>query len=202
MRKCPKCSSQYGDDVRICRTCGAILAAASQEPPQPPVGSDPSPCEDEEEAAEVAAIEQDPWKCQGCGQAVPGSFEVCWNCGTSRDGTPDPNFCKESALGDDEPWEADATEQPANAGEPERECRACGSAKVIPDAIILNQGEPIVGKLLVAVDGDPEALVFKNRLYGQLTADICGDCGHVELKVKDPAALFEHYRRSQSEPGV
>ena len=33
MHKCPKCSSQYGDDLKICRTCGAILEAVVEEPP-------------------------------------------------------------------------------------------------------------------------------------------------------------------------
>jgi hypothetical protein len=32
------------------------------------------------------------WTCPKCGAKVDPSFEVCWRCGTSGDGTEDPNF--------------------------------------------------------------------------------------------------------------
>ena len=32
------------------------------------------------------------WKCSKCRVSVGGTFEVCWNCGTSRDGTEDHGF--------------------------------------------------------------------------------------------------------------
>lgn len=32
------------------------------------------------------------WNCPACGTKVNASFEVCWACGTSFDGTPDPDF--------------------------------------------------------------------------------------------------------------
>jgi uncharacterized protein YbjQ (UPF0145 family) len=32
------------------------------------------------------------WECKKCRERVENSFEVCWNCGTSRDGTEDPSF--------------------------------------------------------------------------------------------------------------
>ncbi len=32
------------------------------------------------------------WNCPQCGADVDGGFEICWACGTSRDGTPDPDF--------------------------------------------------------------------------------------------------------------
>ena len=32
------------------------------------------------------------WQCVTCREQVYDTFEVCWKCGTSRDGTPDPNF--------------------------------------------------------------------------------------------------------------
>jgi hypothetical protein len=32
------------------------------------------------------------WQCVTCREQVEDSFDVCWKCGTSRDGTPDPNF--------------------------------------------------------------------------------------------------------------
>jgi hypothetical protein len=32
------------------------------------------------------------WDCRQCREAVEEKFDVCWNCGTARDGTVDPEF--------------------------------------------------------------------------------------------------------------
>jgi hypothetical protein len=53
-----------------------------------------------------------------------------------------------------------------------------------------------LGDLQVVVYGNPEALIFKDRLYGRLSADICGDCGHVELRFENPEELYQHYRQA------
>jgi hypothetical protein len=37
-------------------------------------------------------VEPPDWKCPKCGAEVPECFEICWACGTSRDGTEDPTF--------------------------------------------------------------------------------------------------------------
>lgn len=34
------------------------------------------------------------WQCVKCCENHEDSFDVCWNCGTSRDGTEDPSFRK------------------------------------------------------------------------------------------------------------
>lgn len=39
--------------------------------------------------------ESAPWHCSACGEEVSGEFEVCWQCGANRDGTPDPQFHRE-----------------------------------------------------------------------------------------------------------
>ena len=39
-----------------------------------------------------------PWKCSVCGERVTADFEVCWACGASRDGQPDPEFAVEPAA--------------------------------------------------------------------------------------------------------
>jgi len=52
--------------------------------------------------------------------------------------------------------------------------------------------------LEVFVDVEPEALIFKDRMYAKLLADICGECGHAELKVENPVGLYRHYMNSKS----
>ena len=34
------------------------------------------------------------WPCVRCRQEVEDSFDVCWSCGTSKDGVEDPDFRK------------------------------------------------------------------------------------------------------------
>jgi hypothetical protein len=134
-----------------------------------------------------------------CGQSVPGGFDVCWNCGTSQDGTPDPNFNKVAAEEDPAAWKQAAAEQAATPGS-EQQCRRCGSSKIIPNTPVLDQGQYSDGKLQVAVDGDPQAIIFKDRRYGRLLADICGSCGHVEFRVEHARELYEHFLRSKDAP--
>ena len=39
------------------------------------------------------------WTCTNCGSTVDDLFEVCWNCGTSRDGVADPTFVRADDAG-------------------------------------------------------------------------------------------------------
>jgi hypothetical protein len=50
------------------------------------------------------------WQCVKCHQHVEDQFDTCWQCGTSRDGTEDPDF----SLGDEVPPEAAETLAPEN----------------------------------------------------------------------------------------
>ena len=75
-------------------------------------------------------------------------------------------------------------------------CEICGSNDIIPDVRIMDQGQYSDGKLHVAVFGNPEALVFKDRLRSELKAHVCGECGHTELKVTNPHALYRKYKES------
>ena len=192
MHKCPKCLSQYGDDLKICRTCGAILEFVTQEQLQVPE-NEPSP---QERKTQVTLTEQSSWTCSLCGQFVPGSFDVCWNCGTGQDGMPDLSFRKESEIENCYSGVRETSEQ-TTVNWKEYRCLRCGSSKIVPRVRILDQGQYSNGKLQVVIDADPDALIFKDRLYDQITADICGECGRVELKAEHPQELYEHFLRSQ-----
>lgn len=37
------------------------------------------------------------WRCPQCSESVEAGFEVCWSCGTSRTGEPDPTFSTDDA---------------------------------------------------------------------------------------------------------
>lgn len=190
MRQCPKCSKEYDDTLKICRVCGGILESEGGVPEE---GTSPAddqlPCRPEPSS----------WICPQCKQSVPGSFEVCWSCGTSQDGTPDPDFLREPEEEKVERSPEDGFEQDRPArietpiARPSYKCPRCGSTRVVPRARVVDQGEHSNGDLQVVVYGNPEALIFKDRLYGRLSADICGDCGYVELRVENPGELYQHY---------
>lgn len=36
------------------------------------------------------------WKCPKCKERIENSFDLCWSCGTAKDGTEDPSFRKEA----------------------------------------------------------------------------------------------------------
>ena len=139
---------------------------------------------------------------------MPGNFDVCWNCLTTNDGEkPDqteieslrkvaqanephheaePARAHAEVLGTDDEVE----EQPVLT-----ECPRCGSAKLMRGMTVSDEGQYWAG-LKVVVFGDPGTLMFKDRLYGEVKADICGRCGHVELRVANPGELYGHYRKS------
>lgn len=85
-------------DAYFCPRCGRVeffLAGVGEElrgqrPHDDVVGDDAVPLDlsapgrDEDEDALPE------WDCPSCGQAVPGNFEVCWNCNAPRPTGPAP----------------------------------------------------------------------------------------------------------------
>lgn len=45
----------------------------------------------------------------------------------------------------------------------------------------------------VEVQGNPDALLFKQAHRETLRATVCGECGNVDLSVENPGALWEVY---------
>jgi hypothetical protein len=52
------------------------------------------------------------WRCPKCDSSVENAFDVCWNCGTTREGAEDPAF------------------RPAVERHVPSECRGCGYSLV------------------------------------------------------------------------
>jgi hypothetical protein len=49
----------------------------------------------------------------------------------------------------------------------------------------------------VRIEGNPSAWIRKDRLYGELTARICGECGYTELYVSNAGELYEKYLKAK-----
>jgi hypothetical protein len=169
MRECPKCSSTYDDDAKICRTCGAILETIEERSAHPTA---------------AAVRERD--------RAMHDS------------GLPAHDFGKQQSPADDRMPSSHDDDRAKHATRPAsyshhtlRQCSKCGSVKLIPDARFRDQGEYSNGKLQLVVDGQPDAALFKDSVFGDVVAEICGDCGHIELRAENPGDLYGHYVRSR-----
>ena len=221
MRICPKCSKRVSGDSKICRDCGAILEDIPEDSvPGPvvesttPFGS-PSAAMHQESVGEVLAELQEPtppdteapWKCPQCGELVPGTFDICWKCQTLRDGEgieqSEPVFFPEIVDASRPNVESETARFLKSMEVDQREvpplqsaCLRCGSSKMMSGVTVQDQGEGSNRNLRVVVYGDPSALIFKDCLYGEVKANICGDCGHVELRVANPKELYRHYRKT------
>jgi hypothetical protein len=164
------------------------------EPPVPP----------DEQAAGPQPLAMD-WICPNCGTAMPDDSDMCWSCLTSRASEPVPDVREVAAPAEVVAEEVDPSDQPPEVRLLEElqevaqrsGCQRCGSSKLMRSVTVADkQGDAGVGELQVVVDGVPDALIFKDRLYGKLKADICGECGHVELRVMNPRELYRHYRKA------
>lgn len=73
-------------------------------------------------------------------------------------------------------------------------CPRCGAEAVIPDARLVDRGDSDARKNAeVGVMRAPEAVLFKDEVRVPLRAQICGECGFVELYAQNPAALWSAY---------
>ena len=55
-----------------------------------------------------------------------------------------------------------------------KKCPECNSEKIIQNAKVANRSENTVN-FSVAVDEYPDAFIFKQRLYSEIDADVCGE---------------------------
>ena len=80
------------------------------------------------------------------------------------------------------------------------ECPECGSSNIVKNAVMHDRGDyNAEGVLQVAVDKDPKAWVFKDRVHSSVRAEVCGDCGFLQPYATDPEQLWSAYQQSISE---
>lgn len=79
-----------------------------------------------------------------------------------------------------------------------KNCLECGSLNIIKNAQVFDRGDGD-GKrdFEVYFDIKPDALIFKERTYHKIKAEICGDCGYVHFFVVNPATLWQTYQKQQ-----
>jgi predicted nucleic-acid-binding Zn-ribbon protein len=69
------------------------------------------------------------WNCEECSEAIEDNFDACWNCGTARDGTPNPHFQREGkGNAQDDPAVEEAEEKFATKIAERFKCSKCEHA--------------------------------------------------------------------------
>lgn len=72
-------------------------------------------------------------------------------------------------------------------------CSHCGSGQIIPHVKVFDQGQHSSGQLSAGVATSPQAWLAKGWVMGEIYADVCGDCGHMEFFIEKPENLYAAY---------
>lgn len=118
------------------------------------------------------------WQCTKCGESSEDTFQVCWNCGTSRDGREDPSFARDEAAGEPgrshQAIAADAVRAEAQAARP-----APGGAGRCPHC----GGRELIRAVNLGLTAEAGSTGLKYRTFLIFTgtepvlADLCKGCG-------------------------
>ncbi len=138
------------------------------------------------------------WKCVKCNEQLEDTFNVCWCCGTSKDGVEDPEFTREEGW--DQPVAVDVREadaKPTSALPPPlvvSTCPKCGENRFVGRLDVMDRdGEWGTKSLTALLHRKPQNMVLRQTLQIAIEASICGSCGYTELYAKDPAAVWDGY---------
>ena len=78
-------------------------------------------------------------------------------------------------------------------------CSKCGSDKIMSDVKIVDHGYmDSKHDLTIEFYTNPSARVFKGPQKGTLFANICGQCGYVELSVSNPEEMWNLYIKNRT----
>lgn len=148
------------------------------------------------------------WKCCKCHEENEESFEVCWSCGTSKDGIESLSFQKVDEIDPSsikgQPVIVTSTGiAESSSTYPDQQkvellvCLKCGSSDIIPDVRVFTHVEGFARDLQVEIYENPKALMFKGSRTGTLTAFICGQCGYTEMYASNAQYLLDTYKKKK-----
>ena len=108
------------------------------------------------------------WECRKCHEQHEDSFEVCWNCGTSKGGVEDPNFHR-VAEGEKT---SEPDDQSITAAKPNRRTWRRGPDRTIEQLIFVG-----LNGYALALDRDSGEIVWSNNEMrsGYVTLLLDGD---------------------------
>jgi hypothetical protein len=78
-------------------------------------------------------------------------------------------------------------------------CSKCSSDKIMSDVRIVDHGDMDSERdLSIEFHKNPDAWVLKCTQKGTLLANVCGQCGYVELSVGNPEELWKLYIKNRT----
>jgi hypothetical protein len=82
-------------------------------------------------------------------------------------------------------------------------CPRCSSENVFRAAKVYALSPASNALLQVETQADPDAVFFKDEQLAEVQADVCADCGHVELSIAEAKAraLHEAWRKGAERRG-
>jgi hypothetical protein len=193
MRKCPKCSETFDEPLNFCQACGAMLETVVKEAPQsaniekqgrkPEIASSPAIDKSMPASKRPTTVLK---------ELLSEAVEELKDCiSETKRGIGGAN------AGDSELTLLNLSRYSPAHYRARNECPICGSKKNIPNVPIRCKNSDGNGNLSACVDAAPGAFIIEERLDTELLADICGECGHVELKVQNPQDLYSHYLQTK-----
>lgn len=213
MWQCRKCRKPYAEALKICRACGGIVDeladSVADDSTQPTAEAAativiPSAADsDADEPASESDFDGADWRCSSCGEVVPGNFDVCWKCLTTRSGErtadvpiPAPEI---DEVGDEASPAASREEVNVDTRARIRRprCESCGSPEIVPDVTIMRENDSANGAWHVRAAADPAALPVKGFVFGEVAAVVCGECGHIGLRLVNPGQFYGLVKKQQ-----
>ena len=76
-------------------------------------------------------------------------------------------------------------------------CSLCNSSKIMNNVSITDFGHGNVKKNLAVYIQKTDRAFFNTSIKGEIKAKICGDCGHIELKIGNPKELWDAYLKNK-----
>ncbi len=74
-------------------------------------------------------------------------------------------------------------------------CPKCGSTHIVPEVTLVDYNRSqFAGSTQLVYERNPDALVFKDRIYAKIRAWVCGACGYIELYTANHRELLHAYR--------
>ena len=71
-------------------------------------------------------------------------------------------------------------------------CLKCGSDAMVPDVRLIDRGESDMRKPAeVGLATKPDAILFKGEVRVGTAAQVCGDCGFVEVYATEPHKIWD-----------
>ncbi|MDG2221701.1 MAG: hypothetical protein P8L85_09985 [Rubripirellula sp.] len=115
------------------------------------------------------------WICSKCQESVEDSFDLCWSCGTSKDGTEDPEFqaVKDVAAETESSMDELATAAYQSPQAEEVVCDYCGANEFKMNVCLSNTHDAHAVGLAYR---DPELASGCEPLC----ADLCLGCGTIQ----------------------